>query len=210
MNNQITFCAVYRNEAQRVRISLDFARSFFSNIILVVQNSEDGTLSICREYTGNIIERPSESPEESKDFIMEKVITPWTFWLDADEIPSQSVIRYLETFDPLLVLNHDAISFNRINYIDGYAIDGGQGNDVQFRMMRKDVRWKTKERGKRIHIHPIVDYPLKIERDIYHHRTLEKVEKLTERWNNLEPQTKGVCDQYLKKVKEELAWKTKR
>jgi len=188
-------------------MNLDFANEMFSRKIIVVQESDDDTLKICQDYPAKIIQRPSESPEESKDYIMEQVETPWTFWLDADEVPSISTISFLEMFDPLLMEDKDAVSFRRINYIDGFTIVGGQENDRQFRMLRKDVRWKPKEQGRRIHIHPLVKNPYISQRCIFHHRTLEKVERQTERWNSLEPQTKDVCDKYVADVKKELCLK---
>lgn len=207
MNNNITFCAVYRNESQRVRMNLDFATEMFNRKIIAVQESDDETLKICQQYPGKIIERPSESPEESRDFVMDQLETPWAFWLDADEVPSVSLIRMLEMFDPLTMGDHDAVSLVRINYVDGFTIMGGQENDRQFRLLRKDVRWKTKEQGRRIHVHPLVKNPYKSERCIFHHRTLEKVEKQTERWNELESQTRDACNKYVAEVKKELCQK---
>ena len=207
MTEQITFCAVFRNEAQRVRMVMDLAKSLFRQVVIVVQQSDDDTLKICTEYPAEIIERPAESPEESKDFIMHQVRTPWTFWLDADEFPSLETIEYLQTFDSYTLAGYDAVSFVRVNYIDGLIIEGGQGEDHQFRLIRSDVRWNPKAQGRRIHIHPLVKHSKHLSKVIYHHRSLEKVERQTERWNELESQTKGACDEYVKKVKEELAWK---
>lgn len=204
----VTFCAVYRNEAQRVRHNLDFANQMFRRKIIVVQESDDDTLKICQEYPCEIILRPAESPEESKDYIMEKVETLWTFWLDADEVPSVSVIRLLDRFDPLLMGEDDAVSFVRINYIDGHIIQGGQGDDRQYRMLRKDVRWGVRGEKRNIHVHPKVTKPHATDRVIYHHRTLEKVIKQTERWNELCSETKGACDKYVEEVKKEL-WQKK-
>lgn len=207
MNTIITFCAVFRNEASRCRYVLDLVKSLFDNIIIAVQESDDETLQICREYTDNIIVRHSEGPEESKDFIMEQVKTPWTFWLDADEFPSLSMIRMLEQVDPAVLFGYDSVSFIRTNYIDGLIIEGGQGIDRQYRMMRSDVRWNTKAQGKVIHIHPLVKKTLESDLIIYHHRTLEKVKRMTERWNSLEPKSVNDCNLYVKNVEKEICQK---
>lgn len=205
----ITFCAIYRNEASRMRLDLDWASKMFDNMIIGVQQSDDATLEIAKEYTKNIILRPSESPEESKDFIMEKVKTHWTFWLDADEFPSVSLMRWLETLSFFDLTSYDSVSFLRVNYIDGLIIEGGQGIDKQFRMMIKHVRWNTKLQGKRIHIHPIVRNTLQSNLVIFHHRSLQKIKDQTERWNQLEPLTKEACDKYVKDVEKELEEKKK-
>lgn len=204
MNNNFTFCAVFRNEAPRVRYVLDWASRMFSDIIIVVQKSEDGTEDICREYTENVFSHPAQSPEESKDFIMERVKTPWTFWLDADEFPSKELEYQLMIFGLKDYDEYDSISYKRRNYINGFIIEANEGEDRQFRALRSNVRWDPKSQGRRIHINPLVKNPLNANAILYHHRTLEKIEKSTKRWNELEPQTKEACDLYLKKVKEEL------
>jgi hypothetical protein len=188
---------------------MDLAQSLFRQVVIVVQKSDDDTMKICCDYPAELITRPAESPEESKDFIMEQVRTPWTFWLDADEFPSLDTIEYLQTFDPYTLAGYDAVSFVRVNYIDGLIIEGGQGEDHQFRLIRSDVRWNPKSQGRRIHIHPIVRNPKHLTKVIYHHRSLEKVERQTLRWNELEKQTEQACNDYLKKVKEELVYKRK-
>jgi hypothetical protein len=207
MNSQITFCAVLRNEAQRCRYVLDLATELFSHIVIAVQDGDDETLQICQEYPAELIRRPAESPEESKDYIMAEVKTQWTFWLDADEFPSLDLIKYLDTFYSDTLVGYDAMSFLRINYIDGLIIEGGQGEDRQFRLIRSDVRWNPKVQGRRIHIHPQIKYPLLSQKKIYHHRSFDKVKKQTQRWNELEESTRGACDQYVAKVEEELKWK---
>lgn len=209
MTDFITFCGVFRNEAPRIRQILDFAQKMFPEMILAVQQSDDATLQICKEYTSNIIERPSESPEESKDFVMEQVKTPWTLWFDADEFPSVNLIHFFERITPADLFNVDAVSFVRINYIDGLIINGNQGEDRQFRLIRKDVRWDPKTQGKRIHIHPLVKKPKMSDHLFYHHRTLQKIKDQTKRWNELESQTKEACDKYVKDVEAELCQKLK-
>lgn len=207
MNQFITFCAIYRNEAGRIRYCLDLAKDVFTHIVIGVQKSEDDTLKICKEYADEVVERPEESPEESKDHIMAAVKTPWTFWLDADEYPSLSTIRQLEMIEIPDTIGYDAFSVIRINYVDGLEIEGGQGTDRQFRLIRSDVRWDTKKQGRRIHIHPIVVNPKQTNWTIYHHRTLQKIKNQTERWNQLESSTVTACNEYVKNVERELCQK---
>jgi hypothetical protein len=178
-------------------------------MIIAVQKSDDNTLKICKEYTSNIIERPSEGPEESKDFIMEQVKTPWTFWLDADEFPDLYTIRFLEQCNPALLFGYDSISFIRINYVNGIKIEGGQGIDRQYRLIRKDIRWRPDYQGKKIHIHPMIKLPRESSYIIYHHRTLEKIKTMTERWNELESKSIDECNQYVINVEKELCQKQK-
>jgi len=203
--NYLTFCGVFRNEAPRVRHVLDIVSKLCTELVIVVQESEDATEQICREYTDNVFAHPPQSPEESKDFILEKVQTPWTLWFDADEIPSLELIRYIETFNPKNVEGYDGLAFPRVNYVDGLIVTGGQGkNAPQFRMLRKDVRWKPELQGGRIHIHPLVYHRLDVNKPLYHIRTLEKVKKQTERWNELQPGLAEVCNKYVEEVEKEL------
>jgi hypothetical protein len=73
--------------------------------------------------------------------------------------------------------------------------------------MKPSVRWNPKLQGQRIHINPIVKNPIYLEYPIYHNRTLDKIEKSTRRWNELEPKTEKACNDYLKRVKQELGVK---
>lgn len=202
----ITFCGVFRNEAPRIRHLLDIVSKLCKELVIVVQESEDATEQICQEYTDNVFSHPAQSPEESKDFIMDRVQTPWTLWFDGDEIPSLELIEYIKMFNPQNVGNYDGIKFPRVNYVDGLVVTGGQGEDKQFRMVRKDVRWRT-EVQRRIHINPLVHNPLEVDIPLYHHRTLEKVKRQTERWNELQPELSNICNEYVSKVEEELCQK---
>lgn len=204
MNNYITFCAVLRNEEINARRILDIGSKLCRRMVIAVQESDDNTLKICQDYPATIIQRPSESPEESRDFIMEQVKTPWTFWLDADEFPSLSVINTIERFEPWLIAGSDAMSFVRINYVNGITVTGGQDKDKQFRLLKSDVRWNPKQQGRRIHIYPQVKNPIHSDKEIYHYRTLEKIKRQTERWNELEKSTQKACNDYVTKIEEEL------
>jgi hypothetical protein len=197
----ITFCGVFRNEEQNLRRVLEIAKGLGLPIKVVVQQSEDNTVKIAKEY-GEVLERPSESPEESKDFLMEQIQTGWTWWLDADELPSIQMIDFVRGFDERAFNHVDGILFPRINYINGKHIEANEGgSDKQFRMMRSSIRWNAKAQGQRIHINPDVPRWILIDIPLYHHRTLEKVERMTKRWNELEPKTAKYCDEYLEKVK---------
>lgn len=209
MNNFITFCAVYKDEAPRIRYSLDLASKLFKNMIIVAQKSEDATLQICQEYTPNVIDRKIEPPEVSKDVIMGRLETQWMFYLDADEFPSLATIRMLEMITPSDLFGYDSVSFLRTNYIDGLIIEGGQGIDRQYRMLRKDVRWDCAKQGRLAHIHPLVKKTKMSDLVIYHHRTLDKIKAQTKVWNKYSPSTKTECDKYVKDVEEELCQKKK-
>jgi hypothetical protein len=202
--NDITFCGVYRNESSRVRNVLDIAKYLCKNILLAVQKSEDNTAEICRKYTSNVINAPAESPEITKDKLMEKVTTPWVFYLDGDEVPSLSLIHFIETFDINQFKGYDAIRVPRINYIDGNTIEVNEGEDRQFRLLKSYVRWKALSRDTVVHIDPIVNSYFDVGYPVYHHRSFEKIDKMTDRWNELEPRTQLACNKYRERVKEEL------
>ena len=200
----LTFCGIYRNEANNVRRVLDIGSSLCEQMVIGVQKSDDDTLNICKEYpTAKVIEFSDKlAPEECRDEIISQVKTRWTFWLDADELPSIDLILMLEHAD--LPISSDAIKFPRINYINGKHIEANQGVDEQFRLIRSDVRWNPKQQGRRCHIYPLVKNPVSLPFPIYHHRTLEKIEATTKRWNELEPQTEYECNLYLTQVKQRL------
>lgn len=199
----MTFCGVFRNEALNVRRVLDIAKELEMEIKVVVQESEDATLSICKEY-GEVFEHPAQSPEASKDFLIQQVKPGWTFWLDADEVPSLPLIEFVSSFNEETFAKWDGIIVRRINYINGLHIEENTGVDWQFRLLKSTVRWDIENQPYTIHINPVVPdskrftlkgFPL------YHHRSLEKIERTTKRWNELEPRTAEYCNDYLRKVK---------
>jgi hypothetical protein len=200
MNSYLTFCTVLRNESNNVRRILDIGKSLCLDMVIVVQKSEDATLKICREYTNNVIERPVEPPEVSTD---------WTFWLDGDEVPSYELMKWLEDFIPPKDI--EGVRIPRFNYINGLRIEENDGKDIQFRMVTKNIRWKAKQQRHVCHIYPIVDKVIILEypKVIYHHRTLEKIERTTKIWNDFEPRTSEMCNDYLARVKDSLSNSTK-
>lgn len=201
--NTITFCGVFRNEEQNVRRVLDVAKELGLEIKVVVQKSEDATLSICKEY-GEVFEHPAQSPEASKDFLIRQLKTEWSFWLDADEVPSLPLIEFIKNFDREKFINYDGIIVRRINYINGLHIEANTGEDWQFRILRSSASWNIEKQPYTIHIIPTIPDSRRFSltnHPIYHHRSLEKIERTTKRWNELEPRTAKYCNDYLKEVK---------
>lgn len=95
----ISFAIVVWNDATRLDRLLAHVRSTFKNIYVVVQRSEDATLSVAREWADVVVE------DEHRGFgdasfgpkLLPLVATPWTLKLDADEWPSDDLLGSLSS-----------------------------------------------------------------------------------------------------------------
>ena len=203
MNKNLSYIGIFKNEANKVRYILDMVKFLCPTLYLGVQPSEDDTLKICSEYTTNIFERPNEAPFYSKDFLASQVKTDWFCWFDADEIPSIPLFNYLNSLDFNKISEFEGIQIPRTNYINGVECSGGQINDYQFMVLRKEIRWNpTPERA--IHIWPKLTKHFRINYPVYHIRTLDKIERRTQDWNRIQPNLKEVCESYVTNIKSEL------
>jgi len=89
----ITFTLVAWNEEARLPALLARVRPVFSRLIVGVQESDDDTLAIARAYADVVIEDAHQGyGDATYPKLQERVETPWTFKLDADEWPSDDLL----------------------------------------------------------------------------------------------------------------------
>lgn len=137
-----------RNEASSTRpnleILLDIYRHFpvFNEIVVLDDNSTDGTLSLLRKYDCRIFHTNGKMPTQSekRNFLQQQAVNNWCLHLDADEWFDWSFLINLEKWiqpDSIERLpNAVAFKFPRLNQHHVYP-------DYQIRLMDKRyVVWR--------------------------------------------------------------------
>jgi glycosyltransferase involved in cell wall biosynthesis len=98
---RISVIIITRNEARRIRACLE-SLGWADEIIVVDQNSTDGTDEICRNFGARVISREmSRGFGDQKNFALAQASFPWVLSLDADEVVTPelrySIIQALKT-----------------------------------------------------------------------------------------------------------------
>jgi glycosyltransferase involved in cell wall biosynthesis len=85
-NAAISACILARNEEQRIEEALRSLQGWTDQIIVIDNESEDGTAAVARRYTGCILTAPRASNFDAlRNLATELATGEWLFYLDADE-----------------------------------------------------------------------------------------------------------------------------
>lgn len=103
------------NEEISVKDTLDSIINNFSEIIILDSHSTDQTINICKKYTSKIFFRKFDNYKNQRNYAIQslKYINDYIFFLDADEIVSQELIKELYK---VKLNENDAYSINRRFY----------------------------------------------------------------------------------------------
>lgn len=113
----VSVIVITKNEHHNLRACLETVK-WVDEILVVDAESEDDTVDIAREFTGNVHVRPWEGYAAAKTFAVAQARHEWVLWLDADErVPEElaSEIRTLLSGEPA----HDAYRVARRAYFLG-------------------------------------------------------------------------------------------
>jgi glycosyltransferase involved in cell wall biosynthesis len=83
------------NEERNIEEALQ-SLSWADEIVVVDSGSSDGTVAICRKFTGRILHRDWTGFVDQKNFAVENARNDWIFSLDADERPSPELSREIQ------------------------------------------------------------------------------------------------------------------
>lgn len=115
--SNITLCLIVKNEEKFVSKCIESVLPLVSDIIIGDTGSTDRTMDICRQYTKNI-----EKIDFSKGFsfarnqLLNKVITEWVLFLDADECFDKIALEKLSQALSKVSNSVDAMSVLRYNF----------------------------------------------------------------------------------------------
>lgn len=94
---EVSVVLITRNESKRMRQCMDSIR-WADELIVVDQNSTDGTPDICREYGAKIFFREMELGfGDQKNFAIAQASMPWILSLDADEVVTTNLRLAIQT-----------------------------------------------------------------------------------------------------------------
>lgn len=170
----ITLCIITANSGKRIKDMILKHKKHVSEVMVVVQKSEDDTLERAREVADVVIERRNKgTADPDRNWLFDLANTEWILYLDDDEYLSTALRSKLKA---LTKDNVDVYWLQRQNFVDGVDVFNALGKDYQPRLFRKG----SLKFPDQIHTYPkvadqsiqaYVDYP------IIHKRTFEQLKK---------------------------------
>ena len=121
-------------------------------IIICDMYSDDKTIEISKQYNTRVIfHEKTKIVEPARNFAIEQACGDWIFVLDADEVASVELVKFLRDFASS-EHNFSAVSIPRKNWFFGKFVKGDWWPDNQLRFFKKGhVYWP-----KQIHLFPQV------------------------------------------------------
>ena len=117
MNAPISLLSFVFQESEMIDKFLEHLKPYVSEIIIVDQQSPDGTGEICRKYTDKVFIRPHLiCGDGSREFLRHQATQPWILWAYPDErFPKDTS----EALDKLVTLDkYDTFAFMRHEFMD--------------------------------------------------------------------------------------------
>jgi glycosyltransferase involved in cell wall biosynthesis len=154
------------NEEANIRRCLESVK-WCDEIVIVDSFSTDRTLTICREYTDLIIQRPWPGYVEQKRFALAQTANEWVLNVDADEEVSPTLQREiqlaLQRNDPAV----DGFYIPRLVYYLGRWWRHGWYPGYRLRLFRKaKVRWGGVDPHEKVLLRGQAD---RLHGDLYHY-----------------------------------------
>jgi len=168
----ITFTLVAWNEEERLGALLDHVRPYFERLVVGVQASGDDTLAIARGIADVVVEDDHRGYGDATfgPKVLPQVLTPWTLKVDADEWPSEDLLKSLS--NATWWADHSA--HTRGVWIPFRSSVDGIGYDEQhshLRLFHTDAGWPAALHSRP----PIQDGVLWQTGHIRHDRTLDEL-----------------------------------
>lgn len=97
--SHITVAMVAWNEEARIGKLLDWLRPFFATIAVGVQESDDATLMVAREFADLLVLDRHHGFGDATfgPKLLPLISTPWTLKVDCDEVPDEELLRSLSS-----------------------------------------------------------------------------------------------------------------
>ena len=83
--NSISLFVITHNEAHRIGACIESTRGLVEEIIVIDDNSTDGTVQIAQQLGAHVFQRKFDGFTNQKNFALSKVTSTWALNLDADE-----------------------------------------------------------------------------------------------------------------------------
>lgn len=173
----ISLCVVTHNSADKLKQMIEKHKSFVSEIMIAVQDSDDNTYEIAKETGAVVFKRTKKGAgDPDRNWLFSLTSMPWVLYLDDDEYLSEDTIKAL----PELVNDNIDIYWlktkNLVDKVDIYAI---LGDDYHPRLFKKGYIHYTEETTVD-HSYPTRKEPSNVaflDHHIVHERSFDKIKK---------------------------------
>ncbi|MDB5151921.1 MAG: glycosyltransferase family 2 protein, partial [Mucilaginibacter sp.] len=138
-NSQFSFIILTYNEEMHLPRLLQSIGGFKAPVFILDSGSTDSTLTIAEHYGAAILTHPFENHPQQWDFALKNfsIQTSWVICLDADQVVTPELSKYLSSFRDEDHTQVNGIYFNRKNFFKGKWIKhGGYSPFYLLKMMR--------------------------------------------------------------------------
>jgi hypothetical protein len=167
----ITMALVAWNEEARLGKLLDWLRPFFRTLAVAVQESDDATFMIAKEFADVLVLDRHHGFGDATfgPKLLPQIRTPWTFKVDADEVPDETLLRSLSS--ATWYAEHHNLSGLWIpfrSWVDGREYEEQHSH---LRLFRTEAGWP-----RTLHSRPLIDNTAVWQTGfIEHRRTLDEM-----------------------------------
>ena len=152
----ISIVIITKNEGHIIGQTLAAITAISDDIVIVDSGSTDDTLRICEQYHCNLIKTGWDGYGANKNKGIAAAKNDWILSVDADEVPDQTMISYLQQLQ--LTDANIAYTLKFHNYFCGKKMNHGVwGSDYHVRLFnRTHVSWNNDE------VHEKLTFPQQI------------------------------------------------
>lgn len=164
----ISLSIIAHNEEQKIQRCLESVAPWCAEIVLVINDSTDGTKQIAEAFGATIYEESWHGHRDQKNIALGKATQPWILSIDADEEVSAELARRIKAFVQSDGSGANGAYFPRkVWFLGRWITHGDWYPDHSLRLIRKG---KGKWTGSREHDKMEVDgNVVKLEGDLFHY-----------------------------------------
>lgn len=131
---EISVVILARNEEKNIARAVD-STGTIGAVTVIDSGSSDATVEIAEKHGANVITNPWPGFAAQRNFAIEKIKSPWIFFLDADEEITPELAAEIKTLTP----QHDGYRVPRRSLFLGRWMEhGAWGRDSVLRLFRRE------------------------------------------------------------------------
>jgi SAM-dependent methyltransferase len=131
----ITLVAIVHNSNGRIKDFIEYHRDIVSEVVIVDQDSTDGTYEDALESADLVVRRRCKgTADPDRNFAFQLGSQPWVLYLDDDEKVSEAL---KDIMPKLIESKSDVFWIERQNFVDDVNISELMGKDYQCRLFKR-------------------------------------------------------------------------
>ena len=135
-----------KNEEKKISDCIKSVINWADEVIVMDDESSDATVNITKDLGAKVYTKKMDVEGRHRNWAYSQAVNEWVLSLDADERPTEELLREIES---TLALNpaYNAFTIRRRNFIGDYWIRwGGQYPSPQLKLFRKSkFKWEEAE-----------------------------------------------------------------